>query len=141
MKSPCITQNRSEICPQSSLGVSPSRVCGGCYFGFPCHAHRLEILEPKDKTKSTHRGNHPQVIHRSSHCHYTLVCPLWFFCLFKTVKNADIVVVGGRNNRDLVTLQKKYLRGIHFIQQAAQLHCVKRWGGWVSLMGFHSKFP
>lgn len=51
------------------------------------HVTHIVVLEPKDwgtKTNSTHGGNHPQVIRRSSHCHYTLVCPRWFFCLFKT---------------------------------------------------------
>lgn len=50
-----------------------------------CNVTHMEVLQPKKtKTNIIHGGNHPQVIQRSSHCHYTLVCPLWFLCLFKT---------------------------------------------------------
>lgn len=99
------------------------------------HVRQIEVLERKDqglKTKSTHGlkkkkkktpAGDPQIIPLSLYARLPCVVSS---CLFQTPKNADIVVVGGRNNRDLVTLWKKYLKGTDFIQQAAQLHCIKR---------------
>lgn len=100
------------------------------------HVRHIEVLERKDqglKTKSTHGlkkrkekktpAGDPQIIPLSLYARLPSVVSS---CLSQTPKDADIAVVGGRNNRDLVTLWKKYLKGTDFIQQAAQLHCIKR---------------
>lgn len=125
------TTDRSKFCPQPSLGVSPSRVCGSCYFRFSCQARRGPGAKRpgtenkvhtwiKKKKKKTPAGD-PQIIPLSLYARLPSVVSS---CLFQTPKNADIVVVGGRNNRDLVTLWKKVPKGnrLHPAGSSASLH-------------------
>lgn len=118
-----------DICPGTSLGLSHA-VCGSYFksFGYPCHAHRgprAKRLGGKNTNQCYTLRQPPAGDPQSIPLSLYTSCPLSLGGS-KQQTNAVIVVVGGRNNRDLVTLQKNYLRGIHFIQKAAQLQCIKR---------------
>lgn len=116
------------ISPQSSLGLSTSSVCVCCYFksfGFLRHAHR----SPRAKRQGQKEVLHMEASARRRATDFptvTSVLSLFFRFVQNNTQMLLLLLVGGRNNRDLVTLQIKYLRGIHFIQQAAQLQCTKR---------------